>query len=74
VDVTSFIKPEDRLTHAIEVKDLEGVRAALRAGSDPNRADKDDLPPLHLAATRGFVEAGKALLENHADVNLMRRA
>jgi len=59
-DVTSFIKPEDRpLTRSRS--GLEGVRAALRAGSDPNRADKTTASA-DLAATRGLSRR-QALLE-----------
>jgi uncharacterized protein len=70
-DIGQLVKPEDRLIHAIETSDVNGVRTALATGCDPNSAGSGDMPPLHLAASRGFVEAGKLLLDGRADIDLM---
>jgi hypothetical protein len=41
----------------------------LREGANVNTRDEDGLTPLHYAASRGYVEVARLLLENGADVN-----
>ncbi|NIP69575.1 MAG: hypothetical protein GTO04_10470 [Planctomycetales bacterium] len=61
----------DPLLRAIEENQVEGVIEALQNGADPNVAQEGKLPPLHLAASLGFVEVAEALIKRRADVNLM---
>lgn len=68
-NIDLLIKPEDRLIHAIEKGDLSAVEQALKTGSDPNSPGSDSQPPLEVAARHGFVEAGRALLANQADID-----
>ncbi|HUS38279.1 MAG TPA: ankyrin repeat domain-containing protein [Pirellulales bacterium] len=60
----------DPLLTAIEENQLEAVSAALDEGADPNIPEKGDLPPLHLAASKGMVEVGELLIKRNADINL----
>jgi len=68
-NIELLIKPEDRLIHAIEKGDLAAVEQALQTGSDPNSPGTEDLPPLEVAARHGFVDAGRALLAHHAEID-----
>jgi hypothetical protein len=58
------------LIFAVAHDDLEGVKAALAKGADPNTngsADYDSLPPLHMAVYLGHKEIVAALLDKGAD-------
>ena len=68
-NIDLLIKPEDRLTHAIEKGDLSAVEQALQSGSDPNSPGSEEFRPLEVAARHGFVEAGRALLAHHAEID-----
>ena len=67
--IDSFVKPEDRLIRALEKQDLQAVKEALAAGIDPNNPGTGKLTPLEFAASKGFVDGGKALLAHHVDIN-----
>jgi hypothetical protein len=62
--IDNSIKPEDRLIRALEKEDLKAVEQALASGSDPNSPGTEKMIPLELAARKGFVDGGRALL-NH---------
>ncbi|MSQ97508.1 MAG: ankyrin repeat domain-containing protein [Gemmataceae bacterium] len=68
-NIDLLIKPEDRLIHAIEKGDLSAVEQALKTGSDPNSPGSEEFLPLEVAARHGFVDAGRALLAHHADID-----
>jgi len=68
-DINPYIKAEDRLIHAIEKENVAAVTEALNTGSDPNSPGSGELPPLEVAASRGFVEAGKLLLAKGAEID-----
>ncbi|GAA1426748.1 ankyrin repeat domain-containing protein [Streptomyces thermospinosisporus] len=51
-----------RLLDAIVVGDTAGVRAALRAGADPEHPDSEGATPLYLASVSGHAEIARLLL------------
>jgi ankyrin repeat protein len=66
------------LHHAAYNGDLEGVRACLQAGADPNAYDESGYCPLHWVAFRGLagrspVEVARLLLEAGADPNAVTK-
>jgi ankyrin repeat protein len=66
------------LHHAAYKGDLEGVRACLQAGADPNGYDESGYCPLHWVAFRGLagrspVEVARLLLEAGADPNAVTK-
>jgi ankyrin repeat protein len=68
-DINPYIKAEDRLIHAIEKGNVAAVEEALNTGSDPNSPGSGALPPLEVAASFGFIEAGQKLLAKGADID-----
>jgi uncharacterized protein len=58
------------LRDAIERKDLEGVRRALKAGANPNARDNSSVPLLVRAAEMGQAEIVSALIEGGAHLNM----
>lgn len=61
---------ESTLQSAVDRNELGIVRKLLLRGENPNTQPEKGLPPLHSAATGGFVELGQLLIEHGADVNL----
>ena len=58
------------LIYAATFGDVEGVRAALRAGANPNAVDASRSSPLRAAAERGHLEIVQLLVDAGADVDL----
>ena len=55
------------LVKAVEARNESDVRKLLQAGVDPHARDSNEIPCLCIAATKGYEEIVKALLENKAD-------
>ena len=64
--------PSDRLHQAVSREDAASVGVELGKGVDPNRKNRDNLTPLHLAARQGHLEIARLLLEKGADPNRMQ--
>jgi ankyrin repeat protein len=63
---------DDRLHYAAGVGDLEGVKAALEDGGDPDYVEpQQHLSALHLAAMDGYAEVAAVLLKRGANVNIV---
>jgi ankyrin repeat protein len=58
-----------RFMEAVWAGDLASVEAMLAAGADPNDADGDPWPPLHLAIEQRWVEITRRLIAAGADLN-----
>ena len=56
------------LHEAVANNNVEGARAELTAGTDPDTAGIVGLAPLHIAARAGHTEIALLLLEHGADV------
>src|SRR5688572_6250841 len=54
---------------AVWAGDLPAVEALLADGADPNAADGDRQPPLHLAIEQMWVEVARRLIAAGAEVN-----
>jgi ankyrin repeat protein len=68
------VEPFNRLFAAVEIGDVEAVRACVAAGDDVRQRDPRPIlgagnTPLHDAANLGHVEVVRVLLEAGADVN-----
>ncbi|MDJ0974969.1 MAG: ankyrin repeat domain-containing protein [Planctomycetota bacterium] len=61
----------DLLT-AAEAGDLEAVKRALDAGTDPNAVPEDTWSALHIATLKGHEPVVKLLIARGADVNLVQ--
>lgn len=69
-----FADPAGALFEAARGGAASEVRAALRAGANPNARDRDGSTPLHMAAgPNGAPAAIEALIESGADPNMRRR-
>jgi glutaminase len=62
-----------RLCWAASQGDLDDVRGAIAAGTDPSAADYDGRTALHLAASEGRLEVVRYLLQHGADLNARDR-
>ena len=62
-------KLQRRLTEAAGFAGPDQVRALLRAGADPNRADPDGSTPLYRASVQDEVDNVRVLLAAGADPN-----
>jgi len=60
----------ENLIYAATFGDVEGVRAALRAGANTNAVDASRSSPLRAAAERGHLEVVKLLVDAGADLDL----
>lgn len=63
---------EHALIAAIEIGDLEGIKALLHAGADVNASNESGMTPLMRAAGTGRTEIIQELLEHGADLNATR--
>ncbi|MDH3716684.1 MAG: ankyrin repeat domain-containing protein [Planctomycetota bacterium] len=59
----------DPLLRAVEDNQVEAAIEALQNGADPNVPKEGELPPLHVAASHGYVEVAEVLIKQKADVN-----
>jgi hypothetical protein len=59
----------DPLLRAVEGNQVKAAIEALQNGADPNVPKEGELPPLHVAASHGYVEVAKVLIKQNADVN-----
>jgi ankyrin repeat protein len=67
--------PKDvALLDAVSKGDLAGAKAAINSGANLAARDKTGNAPLGIAASRGDVEIIKALLDAHAEVDLLQSA
>ena len=59
------------LHYAVEQRNVDAIRALLRAGADPNAHTKNGYgsTPLHYAARQGNIDAMRVLLQAGADSN-----
>jgi ankyrin repeat protein len=63
---------DNLLLKAAQDGDIDGAKAALEKGANPNVLN-DDWTPLLLAAAKGHVGVVKTLIEHKADVNGVNR-
>src|SRR6185503_13169411 len=68
------LRPDDQaLLDAAKRGDVAAVKAAIKAGADPNAAAGDGLTALHLAAQEGNLDITKVLLGAKANVGAKTR-
>ena len=61
--------PRDALHQIVQAGDIDGLNAALEAGTDVNARDKSGWSPLMHAASRGYTLLVPPLINARADVN-----
>lgn len=61
---------DDKVIGAVGGGDVEGVKAALASGANPNALGPAKIPVLGLAATKGNLQVINALLDHGADINI----
>ncbi|CAN1827557.1 Potassium channel SKOR [Linum perenne] len=74
-DITFHIGKQEaelalRVNSAAYHGDLSQLKGYIRAGADPNRTDYDGRSPLHLAASRGYEDMARFLVQKGVDVNI----
>lgn len=71
---TAAADADGRLIQASERGDVDGARAALRAGADVKARDSRGMDALSWAALRGHDAIAKLLLDHGADINALNGA
>jgi ankyrin repeat protein len=64
-----FLEDDTLLTHAVKVQNVIMVTALIKAGADPNTANKKGITPISAAAHKGNTAILKILVDAGADVN-----
>ncbi|KAL5705521.1 hypothetical protein ACHQM5_023817 [Ranunculus cassubicifolius] len=67
-------KQEDDLALKVNRASYDGnlyqLKALIRSGGDPNKADYDGRSPLHLAASKGYEDITHFLIQQGVDINI----
>ncbi|KAG6627699.1 hypothetical protein CIPAW_15G147500 [Carya illinoinensis] len=50
--------------------DSHRLKCLIRAGANPNKADYDGRSPLHIAASKGYKDLARFLIEQGVDINI----
>ena len=61
---------EKRLLEAVNFNNTEEIDSLLKNGTNPNCSDHLQRSPLHIASSRGYIEAMELLLRHKADPNI----
>lgn len=68
--VSAILEPRPDIHWAVSQNDPDAIKRYIAAGADPSGANVRGVTPMHLAASYGFYECAKALIEGGARVGL----
>ena len=74
VNTSDLVTRETALHIVTERQAGNWMRYLLRRGANPNKADRNGVTPLAIAAKKGFLEGVEELLKNGADVDIRNDA